>query len=179
MNVPIDLDLLDGPGLGTPPLTPAITARIRDRIAHPQRAAALAAALFTSTDASSLARVSIEHLSPNATYLSIPTAYAFYAVPPHARGLMRAAREFLRLHRSESGRKPPRYLFRPAIGKDGQHLPEIAMTCDIALPPPSRGHFRQPWHRHAVCWWVADPVHGPEPDMHDDHMITRTLGRPP
>ncbi|WP_141704057.1 hypothetical protein [Planobispora rosea] len=179
LNMPIDLDLLHGPGITSTPLTSAIITRIRSHTAHPQHAAALAASLFTNIDVPILASTRVDHLSSDASHLqaAIPNS-AFYAVPPHARALMRAARKFTQLHLPEPGREPPQYLFRPAIGREGQHLEKIAKVCGFTLPVLPNRNPHSPWHRQVACWRVSDPLHGPEADMRIPHADREAPGWP-
>ncbi|WP_204078465.1 hypothetical protein [Planotetraspora phitsanulokensis] len=165
-----------GPGVGGPSFTPAMAARIRTRIAHPQRAAALATALFTHANHDSLARILISQLRPDATSLQMPLRdrVVSYAVPAPARGLLRAAQHFAGLRISSESTGNPWQLLGPGTGSLGDLLQEDAAICSVVLPARLDGHSEEPWHCMASCWWVADPLHGPEPN----DCASQTLKKP-
>jgi hypothetical protein len=101
---PQQLPYMVGPGLTTGPFTAETAARIRERIAHPVRAGALATALITGVGYGTLVSIPITALSDRADVLlaGIPpqrAAPGALAVPPTARPLLAAVRTFQVLRR--------------------------------------------------------------------------------
>jgi len=72
LTLPDDLDDAGGPGLTGLPFTTGLASRVRDGVASPVHAAALAAALFTGLDPPSLATIPVSALSEDGAALIVP-----------------------------------------------------------------------------------------------------------
>jgi hypothetical protein len=156
----------NGPSLTSVPVTAATAARIRAGVAHPVHAAALATALFTGLEPTSLAPCPISALSQDCAALDLYGPVAGYQdsrlpgrlfVPEPARPLLRAARTFLQLRGTEASKR----LLTAGIGVDGSQLAASAVSCQLALPATTHT-AGDTWHTAAQAWWVGRPLHPPE-----------------
>jgi hypothetical protein len=158
-----------GPGLTGLPVTAAITARIRENVAGPVHAAALATLLFTGATVATVAQFLIGGLADDASSLHFvpppgqwrtPPPVA-YAVPPMVRPLLRAARTYWHLR----GIGAERRLLYPGAtaGALATYLNPAAAACQIPLPgqPATAG----PWHAAAACSWVGRPLHSTDTEV--------------
>ncbi|WP_234363672.1 MULTISPECIES: hypothetical protein [unclassified Streptomyces] len=171
LNVPDDLTSRAGPGITTVPLTPRAVHTITVRLPNPLRAAAVAALLFTGTDTSLLSMTQIGSVDEAGTTVAIdrdsrihigepPGPRHMYAVPPRARPLLQAAREFRR--------RTPRTadahgLFANCFGTTPRFE---ALIADAGLPIPALAHphVGDDWHTAARCWHLHTPQ-PPAPDV--------------
>ena len=177
LALPPGLPYSAGPGISTVALTGERVTRLRTALAHPLRAAALTAAMITGEDPATLSRLAADAVDTAATRLELPPApgphAAFaretrvYGIPECVRGIFRAA---LAYHHAQ--RAPADGFLSGGIGQDGRNLRASAHACDINIPaltvPGRSGHHQrplEPWHVGAQCWWVGDPIHGPQ--FHD------------
>ena len=128
----LDPSYLGGPGLTGQPFTAEVLARIRAAIAHPVVAAGLATCLFTGLSPAGLAVAGWGNVSPGAEGIfltrerrTIPrvfnrlepmlTAHACFWVPPLARPLLLAARNFGAGHRGSDRMFPPDLFGQPHL----------------------------------------------------------------
>lgn len=155
-----------GPGLTSVPLTEGIAARIRAGVANPIHAAALAAALFTGLDPTSLAPCPINALSDDCAALDLLGHVAGYElvgpagmffVPEAARPLLNAARTFLHLRGSNASKR----LFSAGIGANATRLAASAISCQLPLPATPHP-ARDSWHIRARASWAGRPLHPTE-----------------
>jgi len=138
LALPQQLPHMVGPGLTTGPFTAETASRIRERIAHPVRAGALATALLTGVSYGTLVSIPITALSETADVLLLEshrrTEPGAHAIPPTARPLLAAARTFQALR----GAEPHHALLRGGLGGTGHFLRESAAVCKLTLPARHR-----------------------------------------
>ncbi len=107
LALPPQLPHMVGPGLTTDPFTSETATRIRERIAHPVRAGALATVSITGLGYGTLVSIPLTALSDRADVLVLESPrraeLGAYAVPVPARPLLGAARTFSGLFAVSSG----------------------------------------------------------------------------
>ena len=171
LNVPDDLTDRAGPGITTVPITPRVVHTITVRLPNPLRAAAIAALLFTGTDTSLLSMTQIGSVDDAQTTVAIdrdsrihigepPGPRHMYAIPPRARPLLQAAREFRRrTPRTAEGHG----LFANCFGTTPR-LKALIADAGLAIPALDHPHTGDDWHTAARCWHLHTPA-PPAPDV--------------
>ena len=163
------LQVLGGPGLSGQPLTEPLLERIRENVAHPVVAAGLATILLTGMSSSALSIATWANLSPDEAGLrlertrrSVPRVFsgpyplAFAAagfwVPPAARPLLRAARDFTTDHRGGQARMFPTDLLTP---------PQLAQAVQATGLKPSHlvTDLDRVWMSRQMYSRKVDPEH--------------------
>lgn len=163
LQVPPDLARAVGPGLTSTCLTDEAAAQIRQHVAHPPLAAALAISVFTGLSPEKVTawRVPVP-IQERADQVAVPThgrpSPAIYTVPAPAQPIIDAAISYGRLRPSG----------RPLL-HDGPvpaaHLHYAAASASIRLPGPEHDQ-RAPWHTLAAAWIVGEPLHPGYPHPH-------------
>lgn len=145
-----------GPGLTTGPFTAETASLIRDRIAHPVRAGALAAALLTGAGYGTLVSIPITALSDRADVLLLGSRRraepGAHAIAHAARPLLAAARTFQALR----GGQPHHALFRGGLGGKGSFVRQSAAACGLTLPARHR------WDTQWLSTVAAHPCDTPD-----------------
>ncbi|MBS9376057.1 hypothetical protein [Rhodococcus sp. B50] len=138
LALPPQLPHMVGPGLTTDPFTSETATRIRERIAHPVRAGALATVSITGLGYGTLVSIPLTALSDRADVLVLESRrraeLGAYAVPVPTRPLLGAARTF----QAVRGAEPHHALFRGGLGGQGHFVRESAEACGLTLPPRHR-----------------------------------------
>lgn len=141
LALPPHLNYMVGVGLTSIPVTEQLVARIRERIANPVRAAALATILFTGATYRELTYLPQDTVVGDTMVfrttrvVAHPTDLGVWVIPASIRPLLRAATLF---HHSRADREEP-HLFADAIGNTGAlHL--LARLCGVTIPA------LHPWH---------------------------------
>jgi len=158
------LDVLSGPGLDAPLVTPQAAGRIRAGVAHPVIAAGIATVLVTGVEPLALATMPWEALSPQNDALRLTwhppnrrlvrasqvtartpaTTTAVFHVPAAARPLLQAARHFSR----SCGRGTAGRLFT-ATPFSNERIAAAAANCKILLP--SQRSLQAMWQTRVTC----------------------------
>jgi hypothetical protein len=155
LTLPPNLAYMVGPGLTTIPVSDHVVARIRDRVANPAHAAALATLLFTGApinELHSLPRLALtgDTLITTGTSGVPRTAdLCLWVIPPPARPLLHAAAVFQRTRNN-----PGHRLFADAIGRTGR-LRRTAAMC--GLPIPALHRWRDGWLPRTSILNLATP----------------------
>jgi hypothetical protein len=154
LQVPAELARACGPGLTGPCVTEQLAGTIRQRLAHPRLAAALAIAAIAGRPAASITQRPIP-LPPghhgNLIEIATGGSRAVYSVPGPAQPLIDAAAHYCRLR----PRDEPHLL----AGVSAAQVQRAAEAVGVVLPSSTDCDHRDPWHAMSAAWIVGDPVH--------------------
>lgn len=146
LELPPDLNYSVGTGMTTRRLDTTTVEWIRERIADPVDAAALATMLFTGATTVELGCVPRVASTGDALVFTGPIGYSraadvyVWVIPPAARALVQEACAYRETHPGGSPK-----LFAGAIGAAGGRLRDTAARCGIALPESH--HWHRSWIR--------------------------------
>jgi hypothetical protein len=154
LAVPADLAATGGPGICTVPFTADVAHRIGRAVPGPTQTAALAALLCTGAAVDRLAMATVDDVNRDGSRLALPEPFSgdhdqdhppphvWYAIPPHARPYLQAARLFRQLE----GVPGHFHLFSKSFG---YRLKGLVKDAGHPIPTLDHPHPGPAWHHQA------------------------------
>ncbi|QTT72030.1 hypothetical protein J7W19_32525 [Streptomyces mobaraensis NBRC 13819 = DSM 40847] len=151
---PADLAAAGGPGICTVPFTAQVAYRISRAVPGPTQVAALAALLCTGAATDRLVHATVDDVHHDGSRLALPEPFSgeydqdhppprvWYAIPPHARPYLQAARLFRQLE----GAPGHFHLFSKSFG---HRLKALVKDASHPIPTLDHPHPGPAWHHQA------------------------------
>ncbi|MEU2871644.1 hypothetical protein ABZ769_20920 [Streptomyces olivoreticuli] len=151
LAVPADPAATGGPGICTVPFTADIAHRISRAVPGPTQAAALTAMLCTGAAVDRLVHATVDDVHHDGSRLTLPEPFSgdhdqdhppprvWYAIPPHARPYLHAARLFRQLEDAPGHF----HLFSKSFG---YRLKALVKDADHPIPTLDHPHPGPAWH---------------------------------
>ncbi|MFF1350766.1 hypothetical protein ACFVZJ_33175 [Streptomyces sp. NPDC058322] len=151
LAIPDDLTEAGGPGICTVPFTTDVAHRISRAVPGPTQVAALTALLCTGAAVDRLAHATVDDVHPGGSHLALPEPFTseydqdhppprvWYAIPPHARPYLQAAR----LVRQIEGAPGHFHLFSKSFG---HRLDALVKDAGHPIPALDHPHPGPAWH---------------------------------
>ncbi|QKW25964.1 hypothetical protein HUT11_35125 [Streptomyces seoulensis] len=154
LAVPADLAAAGGPGICTVPFTAQVAHLISRAVPGPAQVAALTALLCTGAAVDRLVHATVDDVHHGGSQLSLPEPFSsehdqdhppprvWYAIPPHARPYLHAARLFRRLEDAPGHF----HLFSKSFG---HRLKALLKDAGHPIPTLDHPHPGSAWHHQA------------------------------